>query len=110
MMTIYRKEYGTKKYKDRIDKAYKTYCNEIERIAQEAQKEILNPYLDEHKLTFFTGNGTYVVFDDSIPYDYHHVEMEKLPKTVKNILQLEIDDYHNSELGLWMVDYPPKGK
>ena len=95
-----------KAYEKRINKAYEAYTSEIERIAEEARQNILIPYLDRMGYTFLTGNGTYTIFN---PKDrsnvFNDVDLDKLPKRIKNILQLEVNHWGMSELALWMRDY-----
>ena len=94
-----------KKYEKRLESAYNEYIDKIEKIAEEARQDYLIPYLDKMDYSFSSGNGTYTIFDHKEKYDYYHFLMDELPEKIKNILELEVNDRGNSELGLWMEDY-----
>ena len=94
-----------KKYQDQLNKAYAEYIDKIEDIAEQARQEYLIPYLNKNNYKFISAMGTYVIFD---PSDKDGYLMFDLPKRIEKILQLEVEDGHNRELGLWMLDYKPE--
>ena len=94
-----------KKYETQLESAYNEYISKIEKIAEEARRDYLIPYLEKNKYNFYSGNGTYVISDPSNEYDYYQNIMFNLPKRIEKILQLDVSDRSNPELGLWMSDY-----
>lgn len=105
-------------YIQELQKAYSNYSAKVSQIALQAQKEILNPWLDSMGYSFVTAMGTWVVIDPSkISYDslgarnwrnYDHQLNDSLPKHISDILEMEVEDT-NSELGLWMLDHKQGG-
>ena len=91
-----------KKYQEQLDKAYNEYIQKIEGVAAQARKDYLIPYLKKNGYNFLSGNGTYYIFN---PTNRDNYIMLNLPKRIEKILQLEVGDRGNSELGLWMLDY-----
>jgi len=86
-------------YKKAIEEIQTEYENKLFGLAEQAKQEILIPYLIKNGYHFLTGNGTFYIYDRS-----NHM-IDNLPKKVRDILELEINNYGNPCLGLWMTNY-----
>lgn len=102
-----------------LKKLYETYISSVEMIAAEARRELLVPYLRPRGWEFVTGNGTWLVYDDSktryLPdgsrawNDYSSHMNDNLPDWLDRLMKLEVEgSWGNSELALWMLDYTTK--
>lgn len=101
-----------------LDEALHNYEKRVEDIAYTYCLDILFPYFEKYSLKFITGNGDYGIwYTNKTPkwfirkykgYYSGSLEIDKLPKRIRDILQQEVNHSGNTELGLWMPDYPEK--
>ncbi len=98
----YEKEWA----EDRLAKAWALYEDAVWRIARDAQKRILNQFLDANPDMGFrlTSEGErYGLFRDGLPW-YKGEEASD----IFDLLEVRVEGYEDA-LATWMMDYPPRG-
>ena len=88
---------------DRLAKAWALYEDAVWRIAMDAQKRVVNPFLDANsgmKLSCWKGN--YALYKDGL---------EQYPgddgADIFDLLEVKVEGYEDA-LATWMMDYPAR--
>lgn len=59
------------KYKTRLEKLHCDYETAIEKVAEDALREVVKPFCDKHDLRFVSGNGTFILFQRDNEVAHH---------------------------------------
>lgn len=84
------------KYIDQIKEINKQYEKDIQLVLDQIQAEVVQPFCDEHKVSFDSSFGA---------WDFHnHGELEEIPEQIKNLLDFELLPDFCTELGANLVN------
>ena len=92
-----------------IEKAFNEYENKVFQYAKEQFEKVIKPYCQKHELQFLAGNGTYYLGANKHRQNngYLGLDIDKLPKKIRETLQMEIPGMPGNDLGTLMPDYDP---
>lgn len=88
----------------RLQKAWNDYNEIVNGVAKDLFNQKILPYLKKHNYYFISGNGTFYIGSLKTNYD---VDIDKLPKKIYGILQMEVEGMYGNCLGSLMPDYNP---
>ncbi len=91
-------------YKQDMKRAFMLYERELGRIAELKFETIVYPYLRRHGYDFSSGYETGWVMWES-PLHRISVEVERIPKRVREVLDEPVPGLHNVSLALFMPSW-----
>ena len=101
------------KHTDRIESLWNLYCRDVQKVINELQSTIINPWLEHMGYYMICGNGDYFVgwdIPDPKSGEWEHGKTKifneaDLPKYIRDILELEIPGMPGNSAGTLMTNY-----
>ena len=88
---------------DRLAKAWALYEDAVWRIARDAQKRVVNPFLDANPgMKLSCRKGKYELLKDGLRQYPEVVDID-----IFDLLEVKVEGYEDA-LATWMMDYPAR--
>jgi len=90
-----------------VDEYESEFIDKIKKLASRVFLNEILPYLKENKISFASGNGTYMFYKNNPnnrAFGYDDVT-DDMPKDIIELVQIPVFIRGNEELGLWMESH-----